>query len=73
MKLQAKHSFENVIDTTVGRTRRAGEVFEADEARAKVLLEHNLVYVLPEEKVEEIKEEIKEELKEEKKPRKKKK
>ena len=69
MKLQARHSFEHVIDTTVGRIRKAGEVFEADEARAKVLLEHNLVYVLP----EEVKEEPKEEIKEEKKPRKKKK
>lgn len=65
MKVQAKHQFEHVIDTTVHRTRKAGEIFEVSEERGKLLLEHNLVNVLPEEKEEEIKEE--------KKPRKKKK
>lgn len=64
MKVQAKIHFERVTDVTVGRPRKAGEIFEVSEERAKVLLEHNLVSVLPEEK-----EEITEE--KEKKPRKK--
>lgn len=54
MKLKAKAKFENVIDTRVGRTRKAGEIFEADDERAKVLLNANLVYVVEE------KEEVKE-------------
>lgn len=69
MKVQARHEFEHVTDVTVNRPRKAGEVFEVSEERGKLLLEHNLVYVLEDEKVE-----APAELpKEEKKPRKKKK
>jgi hypothetical protein len=72
MKVQARHEFENITDITVNRPRKAGEIFEVDEKRAKLLLDHHLIEILPQEepKVEEIKEEIKEEVK---KPRKSKK
>lgn len=56
MKVQAKIHFERVTDVTVGRPRKAGEIFEVSEERAKVLLEHNLVSVLPEEENTEEKE-----------------
>ena len=49
MKVIARHEFENIIDATINRPRRAGEVFEVDAARANLLLEHHLVEVLPEE------------------------
>ena len=76
MKVQARHEFENITDITVNRPRKAGEIFEVDEERAKLLLDHHLIEILPQEepkaepKVEEIKEEVKEEVK---KPRKSKK
>ncbi len=48
MKLKARAKFERVIDTRVGRVRRNGEVFEADEERANVLLKAGLVDVIEE-------------------------
>ena len=49
MKVIARHEFENIIDATIQRPRRAGEVFDVDEARANLLLEHHLIEVLPQE------------------------
>lgn len=43
MKVKANKNFENMIDKTVGRKRKEGEIFEVDEARANLLLKHNLV------------------------------
>ena len=50
MKLKALKSFETIIDATIGRKRIEGEIFEVDEDRAKVLLDHELVEVVIEEK-----------------------
>ena len=49
MKVIARHEFEGIIDATIGRARKAGEVFEVDAARANLLLEHHLIEVIPEE------------------------
>lgn len=49
MKVKANKNFESIIDATIGRVRKNGEVWEVSEQRAKVLLEHNLVSVVEEE------------------------
>lgn len=49
MKVIARHEFESIIDATIGRARKAGEVFEVGAARANLLLEHHLIEVIPEE------------------------
>lgn len=53
MKLKAKKSFERVMDATIGRFRKEGEEFFADEKRASVLLERGLVEIVPEEEIKE--------------------
>lgn len=61
MKVRAKQKFETIIDSTIGRKRKNGEVFEVSEERAKLLLNNDLVDLIEEPKQEiEFKEEIKE-------------
>lgn len=48
MKLKAKAAFGHVMDLTVNRCRYEGEVFEADEERADLLLSHDLVTIVVE-------------------------
>lgn len=50
MKVKAKQEFGLIIDATIGRTRNLGEEWEVSEERGKLLLEHNLVTVVEEEK-----------------------
>lgn len=63
MKVRANKNFESIIDATIGRVRKAGEEWEVNEQRAKLLLDHKLVSI-----VEEPKEQV--EVKPEKKQRK---
>lgn len=62
MKLKALQEFERIVDSTIGRTRKNGEIFEVSEERAKVLLNANLVEVV-EEKIEKVEKVVKEEVK----------
>lgn len=57
MKVKANTKFESIIDKTIGRPRKNGEVFEVSEERAKLLMDHNLILIVEEEPKEEIKEE----------------
>ena len=59
MKVRAKQGFEFITDSTIGRVRKNGEIFEVDEDRAKLLLKHDLIEVIEEAKEEEPKVEIK--------------
>lgn len=43
MKVKANKEFEWILDSTVGRSRVNGEIFEVDEDRANVLIEKGLV------------------------------
>ena len=53
MKLRALKSFEKIIDGSIGRPRKNGEIFEVDQKRAELLLSHKLVEIVPELKAEE--------------------
>lgn len=46
MKVKALKKFEGVVDSTIGRVRKVGEVFEADAERVELLLKNNLIEVL---------------------------
>lgn len=48
MKVKAKKRFEYITDNTVNRKRKEGEIFEVDESRAKLLLDHNLIEIVSE-------------------------
>jgi len=48
MKVKALKSFENVVDTQVGRVRKENETFEVSDDRARILLDHKLVIVVEE-------------------------
>lgn len=48
MKVKANVNFERVKDMTVGRTRKNGEIFEVDKARAELLFKHNLISIVEE-------------------------
>ena len=74
MKVKAKRRFEYVIDTTVNRIRREGEIFDVNDERAKLLLKHHLIEILPEEIAERViekSEEIKTNVKKRGRPKKK--
>lgn len=58
MKLKAKQEFEKIIDSTIGRVRKNGEIFEVSEDRAMVLLKANLVEIVEEPKIEVVEEKI---------------
>lgn len=58
MKLKAKKEFEKIIDSTIGRVRKNGEIFEVSEDRAMVLLKANLVEIVEEPKKEVVEEKI---------------
>lgn len=59
MKLVALKKFETINDKTINRPRKEGEIFEVDEARAKLLIS-NAVAKIYEEPEQEVKEEPKE-------------
>lgn len=46
MKVKALKKFETIVDSKVNRTRKCGEVFEADKERVEQLLKANLIEVL---------------------------
>lgn len=52
MKVKAKKRFEYITDNTVNRKRKEGEIFEVDESRAKLLLDHNLIEIVREAEIE---------------------
>lgn len=70
MKVKAKKRFEYITDNTVNRKRKEGEIFEVDESRAKLLLDHNLIEIVREVEIETPIEEVKEETKPKKRGRK---
>lgn len=70
MKVKAKKRFEYITDNTVNRKRKEGEIFEVDESRAKLLLDHNLIEIVREVEIETPIEEVKEEPKPKKRGRK---
>lgn len=43
MKVKALNRFEHILDSTIGRTRHRGEIFDVDPERAKLLMANNLV------------------------------
>ena len=46
MKVKALKKFETIVDSTVNRVRKDGEIFEADAKRVEQLLKAGVVEVL---------------------------
>lgn len=57
VRVRATKKFEGLIDGAIGRTRKEGEEWEVDEARAEHLAKHGVAIILEEPKEpEEVKE-----------------
>lgn len=46
MKVKALKKFETIVDSTVNRVRKDGEIFEADAKRVEQLLKAGVIEVL---------------------------
>lgn len=46
MKVKALKKFETIVDSTINRVRKDGEIFEADAKRVEQLLKAGVVEVL---------------------------
>ena len=53
MKVKALSRFEHVLDSTIGRTRKKGEVFEVSKERADVLFKNGLIQFVNDEPTKE--------------------